>query len=185
MNRTGCTLLVMLTLGLLVPQARADGGAVLAQGETVLYRVTLFGAPAPLRAGWNDLTVLVQDKATGEAVLDRAVKIDIRPQAEDQTASGENWVPPCCRLETTSTTEQTATHTAASNKILYAAPFLLREPGRWKASVRIDATQAVETTIDLLPPLAPWKTYWLYLAAPGMAGVFFLLQIRAKQRLQR
>jgi hypothetical protein len=173
--------LAAVLLALAVPCAMADGGAVLAQSESGPYRVVLFGAPAPLRAGWNDLTVLVQDKATGEPVLDRAVTVAMEPAGGEAPKEG-NWVPPCCRLETDSTARQTATHAAASNKVLYAAPFLLREPGRWNARVEVDGVPAVEAGVEILPPLAPWRSYWTYLGLPFAAGAFLLLHVQARRR---
>ena len=44
----------------------ADGGTVRLSEEQGRYRITVFTAPAPLRAGPVDVSVLVQEAATGE-----------------------------------------------------------------------------------------------------------------------
>src|SRR5262249_156491 len=48
--------------------ARADGGTVRLSQRAGGYQVTVFTEPTPLRAGPVDVSVLVQDAATGQAL---------------------------------------------------------------------------------------------------------------------
>ena len=45
---------------------RADGGTIRLSEQKGNYRITVFTAPTPLRAGPVDISVLVQEAATGE-----------------------------------------------------------------------------------------------------------------------
>jgi hypothetical protein len=57
--------------------ARADGGALRASRQCGDYRVSVFTSPTPLRAGPVDVSVLVQDAATGEVQHDLPVAVTV------------------------------------------------------------------------------------------------------------
>lgn len=159
--------------------AFADGGGVLTQEIVGPYRVTLFGSPLPLRAGPADLSVMLQDARTGEAVLDRAVTIKVDAAAEPGSAA---WVPPCCSMKTDAGTVA-ATHAAAQNKLLYAANVLLPASGRHDVTIRVgDGEEFLRTRVDVAAPLAPPATYWAFLAFPPLAIVGFALNQRIRRR---
>ncbi|HEY8901112.1 MAG TPA: hypothetical protein VIM61_11935 [Chthoniobacterales bacterium] len=174
-----------IALLLLLPAAAfADGGAVISQQVVGPYRVTLFGSPSPLRAGPADLSVMLQDAATGEAVLDRKVAIQV--QAVTNDAKSEAWVPPCCSMKPT-VAAITATHAVAQNKLLYAANVLLPASGPHQISVIIgdgpaapDAT--LQATAEIAPPAPPASAYWAYLAAPPIIIAGFALNQRLRRR---
>ena len=65
--------------------ARADGGELRYSGVKGGYRVAVFTAPVPPRAGSVDVSVLVQDAATGWARPDVPVVLSVHPAGR-----------PCC-----------------------------------------------------------------------------------------
>ncbi|MDD5198232.1 MAG: hypothetical protein PHC88_00385 [Terrimicrobiaceae bacterium] len=164
----------------LVPQiAFADGGAVLAQEVVGACRVTLFGSPAPLRAGPADLSVMLQDAATGAPILDRSVTIQIQAAANP---GSEAWVPPCCSMKTT-TDAASATHAGAQNKLLYAANVLLSSSGPHEVTIRFgDGGESLHTQVAIQPPAPPLAAYWAFLAAPPLLIAGFALNQRLRRR---
>src|SRR5207244_1994724 len=106
--------LALINSLLLAPSSllRADGGAVRLSQRAGGYQIAVFTSPTPLRAGPVDVSVLVQDAATGECVPD--ARVTVRLTAADGRA-----------VELPATTE------AATNKLFRAAEFQLPEPGRW------------------------------------------------------
>ncbi len=63
-------LLLVAALLAFSSRAQADGGLVALHQEAGPFVVTVFAAPGPLRAGPVDISVLVQDRASGQPVLD-------------------------------------------------------------------------------------------------------------------
>lgn len=167
---------------LLIPTSRtlADGGAVLTQQKTGPYLVTLFGSPTPLRAGPADLSVMVQDAATGNPVLDQSVSIKVQAAVDPHSTA---WVPPCCSMRTM-TGVVPATHDAAQNKLLYAANVVLPSSGVHEVIVRIggDTGEILSTTLSVEPPAPPVTSYWMYLALPPVFIGAFALNQRIRRR---
>src|SRR5438445_9925471 len=85
---------------------RADGGTVRLSEKQGNYRLTVFTAPTPLRAGPVDVSVLVQDATTGEPASDVQVMIQAAWRGS-----------PALAIHHPATTE------AATNKLYYAATF--------------------------------------------------------------
>src|SRR6516165_4132235 len=92
--------LLLLVIALRPGAARGDGGAVRLSQQAGPYRVTVFTAPTPLRAGPVDVSVFVQDGTGGGALPDATVRVTL-------TRGGE-------------TLEAQATHEAATNKLFQA-----------------------------------------------------------------
>lgn len=181
--RSNCAILLSLILALLlVPTSRvlADGGAVLTQQKTGPYLVTLFGSPAPLRAGPADLSVMIQNADTGNPVLDLPVSIKVQAALDPHSTA---WVPPCCSMRTM-TGIVPATHDAAQNKLLYAANIVLPSSGAHEILVRIgsDPGEILSTTLNVQPPAPPVTSYWMYLALPPVLIGAFALNQRIRKR---
>jgi len=141
--------------------ALADGGELRFSGEKAGYRVAVFTAPVPPRAGPVDVSVLVQDAATGRARPDVPVMVSVHPSGRE-----------CCQER------RPATEEAATNKLFRAATFELTGPGRWQVEVEVgDPPGAgpvcfeVETAAPLpaWAQLAPWVG-WPF-AALALAGL--------------
>ncbi|MFM8410240.1 MAG: hypothetical protein ACKOCT_08165 [Alphaproteobacteria bacterium] len=140
--------------------ARADGGAVLLRGSSGGLEVTLFGEPAPLRAGPADLSVLVQDAASGATLLDGTVDLHLEPPAESGLAPID-LRPDAAR---------------ATNKLLRASPVALGTAGAWHA--RVDVTDGgrharVDGVLDVGPERPALARLWPWLALPVVASALF------------
>ena len=157
--------LILLVLALRPGAARGDGGAVRLAQQAGPYRVTVFTAPTPLRAGPVDVSVFVQDGA-GAALSDVTVRVTL-------TRGGE-------------TLEARATHEAATNKLFQAAAFDLPAPGRWRVAVAVEGPRgraecACEVEAEAPPPR--WVELWPWFAWPAVPVVLFVLhQVLARQR---
>src|SRR5713226_8801439 len=105
-DRFASRLLPIAVLFLFPALATADGGTVRLSDQKGNYRITVFTAPTPLRAGPVDISVLVQDASTGEPASDVHVTIEAAWRG-----------PPGVAIRHPATTE------AATNKLYYAAIF--------------------------------------------------------------
>ena len=140
-------------------QARADGGTVRLSEQKGNYRITVFTAPTPLRAGPVDISVLVQEAATGE--LASEVQVTIKAVWRGS---------PGVALHHPATTE------AATNKPYYAATFDLPEPGWYSLEVSIDGALGeaqVRFDLEAAEPLPPWLAMWPWVGWPVLAIILF------------
>jgi len=154
----------LLVLGLLltpVVPVLADGGAVCAHDTIGPWIVTIFVAPATVRAGPVDLSVMVQDGRDAAPLLDAEVTLDISPRDGGIPASS-----------------LAATHEQATNKLLYAVQFPLAAAGTWDVRAKVRRRgEAVETncTFTAAEALPPVLAYWPYFALPPVAIALFAL----------
>lgn len=144
-----------------IAPACADGGLVRASGEQAGLRVTLFTTPTPLRVGSADVSVLVQDARTRDALLDAVVEVRLEPPG-----GGDALV--SARLDRAS----------ATNKLLQAATLALAEPGRFRlvATARHGATSAVASAeVEVAEPRPALLALWPLLALPpAVVGIFLV-----------
>lgn len=164
---------LMLGIGLLtgsVSHARGDGGTVRASVRDAGWRITVFTSPTPPRAGPVDVSVLVQDAATGRP--DPGVRVTVRATPRDRAGRAIG---------------QSATADAATNKLMVAAVIGLPEPGWWEFRVRVEGDgRSADVTFELEAGTPPPR--WLSLAGwvvwPGVAVVVFAAHrvfVRRKQ----
>ena len=162
MTRRSLLWVLLLSPGHLVTlspcHARADGGAVRLREQAGGYQITIFTSPTPFRAGPVDVSVLVQDAATGEYLPEARVSLCLK-------AAGDGRV-----------LEYPATEEAATNKLLRAAEFQLPEPGSWDVAVAVEGPQGpavvrFEVPADEPPPR--WLDLWPWFAWPGLAVTLF------------
>jgi hypothetical protein len=152
---------MMLVVALRPGAARGDGGAVRLSQQVGPYRVTVFTAPTPLRAGPVDVSVFVQDGAGGAVLPDVTVRVTLTPAGGPGAAL-----------------EARATHEAATNKLFQAAAFELPAPGRWKLAVAVEGPRgpaecACEVEAEAPPPR--WVELWPWFAWPAVPVVLFVL----------
>jgi hypothetical protein len=126
---------------------RADGGTVRLSEQQGEYRITIFTSRTPLRAGPVDVSVLVQDAATGELAAGVQVTLNVVQRGSA-----------CVVFRGPATTE------TATNKLYREATFDLPEPGWYsvevsvagiagKAQVRfeLEAAEALPSWLAMLP----------------------------------
>jgi hypothetical protein len=155
---------VLISVVLAPLAAHADGGAVCLHEASGPFLVTVFVSPYPLRAGLADISVLVQDRQTGDVVLDPAIKLAIHP------LSGKG-----SRLLTQAKRE------LATNRLLQTARLDLQDPGWWvlKVSVSRGREEAVlSTTLQVAPETSRIAVVWPLLLFPPLAiGLFAIHQV--------
>jgi len=143
--------------------ARADGGAVRLRESAGAFTITVFTPADPIPAGPIDVSVLVQDRADGAAILDGRVKLRLT------STSGHG--------DADRVIEATATHDAATNKLLYAA-WIDAGAGHWGLRVvvqRGDETSTADVPLSIGPATTRLTDYWPHLLLPPIAIVVFVL----------
>jgi hypothetical protein len=138
--------------------ARADGGAVRMREAVGPLTLTLFAPPDPIAAGSIDVSVLVQDR-TGAPVLDGLVTLRLTSSSGD----------------TDRLLEATATHDAATNKLLYAA-WIDVGAGQWDLRVLVEhggETARMNVPLSITPATMPLTDYWPHSLLPPIAIVVF------------
>ena len=154
--------LLPATALLLMPSlAAADGGALRLSEMKDGYRIAVFTTPTPLRAGLADISVLVQEAATGEPAS--GVRVSITAQKHD----GQ-----CGEIRHPATTQ------AATNKLYYAAMFNLPEPGWYSVEVSIVGAKGATNAgfdVEAAEPLPPALTALPWVGWPLLAIAIFLV----------
>ncbi len=134
------------------PIVRADGGAVRRSEQKGGYRITVFTAPTPLRVGPVDVSVFVQDVATGGPVSQARITVRLYPR--DRPAE---------------TVSRLATAEAATNKLFQAAAFNLSEPGWWDGEIIIEGLPEpvrVRFEMEAAEPLPTSLEWWPWIGWP-------------------
>jgi len=152
--------LALLLCLLAAGTARADGGTVRIQRDEGPFRIAVFSAPEPLRAGAADLSVLVQRRDGDRALLDAEVEIRLVGP------------PPAAPIDVQATREN------ATNKLLYAALVDIPAAGPWtlRVTVRHDGeTAVVSGELEVARSMPRLVALWPYLVLPlGVVAVFAL-----------
>ena len=146
-----------LVLGIRSTPALADGGSMRLTGKRGGYRITVFTAPAPFRAGAVDVSALVQDASTGDPMT--PAKVIVRMTKPARLA-----------LEYPATTE------AATNKLFRAAQFELPEPGRWALEVQVQGSHGLGVIggdLEAVEPLPRWHEMWPWIGWPALVIALF------------
>jgi hypothetical protein len=144
----------------------ADGGLIQLSEKKGGYRITVFSSPTPLRAGDIDISVLVQDAATGDPLTRSLVTVRM-------IKSGRPAL------------EFAATSEAATNKLLQAAQFELPDPGRWEIHVEVEGLHGrtvIAGELEAAKPLPRWRELWPWLGWPALViALFGVHQILARR----
>lgn len=147
-----------------------DGDVVRLQGASGPFQVSVFGEPGSLAAGPADLAVLVQDRDSGEVILDADVDLAVQPAGDPPTIVR-------------------AASAQSTNKLLEAATIDLPSAGALslRVSVRRGSDQGtLATTLDVAPPAAESSFSWGYLVVLAIgAGLFILHRILRSKPLHR
>jgi hypothetical protein len=170
-NRFACRLLPVLVLCLLPSPAAADGGAIRLSEQTGNYRITVFTTPTPLRAGPVDVSVFVQDAATGEPAS--GVQVTIQAQR--------------CGFPSDAVVHS-ATTEAATNKLYKASTIDFPEPGSYSLKVYIDGDLGeaqVAFELQVAEPSPKWLAMWPWVAWPILAIMLFSIhQLLVRRKLR-
>ena len=145
----------------LAPFARADGGLLRLRQNAGGYKIAVFTSPTPIRVGTVDVSVLVEDAATGEFVPDAKVTVCLKmPTAE-------------------SVLKYTATDDAATNRLFKAAVFKLPTAGPWDLQVAVEGPHEpalVAFALNADERLPRWREFWPWFTWPAIVVVLFCAQ---------
>ncbi len=147
-----------LILATACPPVWADGGSLRLSEVRGGYRISVFTAPAPFRKGPVDISVLVQDRGTGELMASTRVTVRM-------TKPGQRVI------------EYPATAEAATNKLFRAAQFELPAPGRWELQVQVEGPHgpaAIGGEVDAAAALPRWRDLWPWIGWPAAAVALFV-----------
>lgn len=130
------------------------------------FTITLFAAPQPLQVGPADLSVLVQDRLSGEVLLDPTIDLTVAADGAQQTvkmARGQ-----------------------ASNRLLQAAAVRFPKPGKWRLGLVVQrgkdvAHLSTECTVE--PDSSRALLVWVYVLLPLGVIVLFVIHQRLKLTL--
>lgn len=151
----------LISVPFLFPKsAMADGGTLRLSEEKGNYRIAIFTAPTPLRAGPVDISALVQNAATHEPVSD--VLITIKAAPHDRRGA---------------IIRQHATFEAATNKLFQAATLNLKEPGWWQVEIGVDGPLGKTTVaidVEAAKPLPRYLAMWPWLSWPALPILLFV-----------
>jgi hypothetical protein len=161
--------LAMLFAAILVPASMlADGGVVCLRKASGPFVITVFINSAELRAGPADVSVMVQNRASREIVLDADVLLRLQSIAPGGQVL-ESW----------------ASRKQATNKLLESAIVDLPSSGEWKLTVLVrrgSEKAIVSTRLQVAPPLPRLAAMWPFLALPVLAMMLFAANQALRQR---
>jgi hypothetical protein len=146
--------------------ALADGGTVQLRKEAGDLAITVFTSPAPLSVGPVDISLLLQNRDGLEPVLDANVSLLLRKDALGADDSGNEF-----RVH--------PTRGQAWNKLLYAAPVMFSQPGRWRIAVTIGRNGKetnAEGILEIGPAPGRSSSYAGYIAFPPVMIVLFVVR---------
>lgn len=149
----------------------ADGGTVLFHKPAGDFDVTVFSKSEALRAGDNDLSVMIQ-RLDNTLVMDATVLLRL----ERAQAGGE-----IVRLT------GIATHAKATNKTLYAATVNIPSTGQWRLEADVTSggkNSAATGQINVLPPQPPMQNYWPFVAMVPLLGIAFIINRKLRERFR-
>jgi hypothetical protein len=169
----------MLTASLFPFLATADSGIIRTQESLGPFTITIF-TPAEISRGLpTDITVMVQSRDSGEAVMDADVKLGFAPPVgssfnpNDLVCGTGNGIPVGLRGHPTAFV---ATHAQAANKLLYGASVVFPGSGNWQLRTTIRRGNETASASCALPVSAPPSrliVVWPCLALPPLAIALF------------
>lgn len=153
------TVLSLLIGVVVISSAHADGGTLHFTGQRHGYQITVFTSPTPLRTGLIDVSVLVQETATGKIRTNVPVTVHAYPLNHPAAAIGGS-----------------ATPEAATNKLFQAIVLNLPEPGEWHIQVMVqgsDPPLPIELEVVVAGAMPSWVDLSLWIGWPAVAVVLF------------
>jgi hypothetical protein len=163
-----CPLVAVLMLGMWATAAYGDGGTMLLHQDVGTFTITLFAAPQPLHVGAADFSVMVQDRTSGDVLLDPIIDLTASPQAANPTEQS-------IRLA----------KGQASNRLLQAATVHFSSAGKWRVMLLVQrgnevARLSTECTVE--PDRSRATLVWFYVLLP--VGIILLFAIHQGLKLR-
>jgi len=146
----------------------ADGGVVQMQRSAGPFVITVFTAPAPLRSGPVEISIMIQDRNNQQPVLDAKITIILQKEG-------------CQAIKSEARRE------LSKNKLLYAALLSIPGDGPWAIEatvVRNTEEHRINGVLTVAPPRPFLLTYWWALALPPVTIGLFVINQWLKRRLK-
>ncbi len=185
----GLCVLLFLVLGLLSGEARADGGIMQVHETQGPFVVTIFTASELLQDSPVDVSVMVQERNSNDAILDANGILKFTPPS----GSVAETVDPTCGVAVIGSHSDkltvAATRSQASNKLLYSAPVKFYAAGNWQMQAFIQRNNEaanVACRLQIGPP--PRKLLGLLpslFLPPLMVALFVLNQWLRRQSSEK
>lgn len=182
----------LLMFGLSLNNARADGGVVRLREAKGPFLVTIFTAGDPVQDGPGDVSVLVQRRDSGDAILDASVELVFKAPAPSAAepdgqlcGASEAWLPSRSSKPDPAQLTVPACRRLASNKLLYAAPIRFGIAGNWQLEALIKhRSDAVRFAcgVPVGPPPRGLLLLVPYLAVPPLFVTLFVLNQYLRRR---
>ncbi len=154
-----------LALLFFAAEAAADGGRLRMRQAAGPFTVSVFTSPEPLTAGPADVSVLVQDAAGAEVLLDAEVDLVLQ-------APGAEAV-------------RTVPTRPGANRLFRSAAVRLLPPGDWLLGVVVRRgadTARISGSVAVAPAPPAWSGVWPFLLAPPLAMALFGLGRALRRR---
>ena len=145
--------------------ARGDGGTMLLHQDGGRFTVTLFAAPQPLHVGSADISVMVQDRSSGDVLLDPVIEVTLDQEPPVRLASGQ-----------------------ASNRLLQAATVHFSRPGQWAVAITVQRgkdSASFHTECSVEGDHSRAALVWFYLLLPVVVIAVFVVHQGLKMRQAR
>jgi hypothetical protein len=179
-------------LGLSPADVRADGGIMRAREVQGPFVVTIFTASELQQDSPVDVSVVVQERDSHNAILDATVNLTFTPPAAVFAEPIEQTCGPLGAAGLDRRSERftiAATRRQASNKLLYAAPIRLDAAGAWQLQAFIrrgDDVVKVACGLAVSPPSHKLIGLLPYLILPPlMVALFAVNQWLRRQSLEK
>jgi len=175
----------LLMFGLSLSNARADGGVIRLREAKGPFLVTIFTAAEPVQDGPGDVSVLVQRRDSGDAILDATVELVFNAPAvstaepvEQLCGASGAWLLGRSSKSGQAQLTVPAFRRLASNKLLYAAPIRFGTAGDWEVEALVKhRNDAVKFACGIPVGSQPRRLILLapYLALPPLLVALFVL----------
>lgn len=185
-------ILLIILFGLSSGVAHGDGGVVRFRAVEGPFIVTIFTASELLQDSPVDVSVMVQERDSNDAILDATVKLTFTPPGVSMAEPVEQVCgvtgTPGARPDSEQFTVA-ATREQASNKLLYAAPVKFGVTGDWQSQVSIKREGGAvkfACRLPVSPPPRKLMELFPYLVLPPlMVALFVLNQWLHRQLLEK
>lgn len=173
-------------------EALADGGVVRAREAKGPFIVTVFTPPDLSTAAAADVTVMVQERDTGEVVLNADVRLRFTPPAGARIPADAGYCGPTKNVLVLPLTNPAgkppvirATRANAANRLLYGANVVLPAAGDWQMQTTVAGargTAIVDATFAVGPPPRRLMAILPWLAIPPIAIALFAFNQALRRR---
>jgi hypothetical protein len=152
-------------LAMAATAALGDGGTMLVHQDAGAFTITLFAAPQPLQVGTADFSVLVQDRSSGEVLLDPSIDLTLAGDATVRLTRGQ-----------------------VSNRLLQAATVHFSSPGKRRLTLAVRrgsevAQLSTDCTVERDRSRA--TLVWFYVLLPVGIILLFVIHQGLKLRSQK